>query len=1833
MDPGGSPLDLGFCPPTPRLLVEDSQPEPDSGDEGEHEDPLRTLPGLRSRGGTQEGTRGRRRQLWCPAGTAAAAAQEGEAAGACRGRQGRAARGPGRGGSAGEPGPWPAPSPPPPPLLPPPDSAGALLSQVLEPLPPPVRNNRKADPPGGAAPGSLGAEESGMSQLGLGTLALSQSQDLDGGDADTTGDPGRERPPQLTGGDPAREGGKQEEARRGDEDEVTRSGSECPESSTPRILQFHKEFARSPTSACHPLDRRPQGKDPSGWHSQDADVLSTQEDMFGQSSTTDGGCATSKVEETSSPGGTPADPLHVLHLSGQGPLSTCASGLGTPSPGALQPVPLIIPRSPTEQGEEVAAAATAGKQEEEPRETRTPGLPQPSTPLSQDAPAVIPIPSQPEFSHDTFLPTPSLEEGPEAQTEKGVGPGAGLPADGSEVPEAAAAASVTEGYLPLHSGEACPLALCASERSQSTEEMAVAAHGTRVTGGCSKQQQFNEDNQALLVQPAGSHSTAQVGAGDDLGSQGSLLGKGSLESECEVIPETPREEQEAAALLRDDEGPCLRLTSSREEKVAQHVDSAATSGDSQKVPQVAGEVALADPGSLDGGCLEDSREAVLEAKATFPRDGPGVTLKLSDSQSQPELEGSRSQGRASTSPGVTLLPADISASRSSLGSLAEEGEDKALPLAPEEGVGGPTTKQDKAPESQAVVAAPEHGSREAPALPVSQPLAAREDSVLGKNVPLSEEGEETAVSVTLQEGSSPGKAEGRGDSQQKPHVLEGEMLLAHQRVPGLPASLPSASPFHLALRKEGDVVQPLTSITPRLIAQLKKGPRRHSTPIEAGNCPESTIATSDVTAEGTNNMTVASPLASAELEESDRGGSKATHEEGGKLSLRMDLVTPVTEESDESLPFSLDKSEAGEKKNGSVAGAACSFWKMPSVFTRVCEDQHEDKAQDPELPHSLFRGDLFNFPSSQEEQEPLGAWQSQQRFVSLGRGQVLDSGMNEKPSVDCVEEGEAMEAEAAGNQEEKEQKAPKEPDSVVVAEGNNKGHVLKSGGSSGGGSSGGGSSSSGGGGGSGSSKGIQAVAQVPGRPAGVMSAATQTTSNSQVEVGTSVAGLWPGQQDAKVQTEEEQGCGSSAASAGRASEPLHSQHEEEFDCAPPPPGRVLRRHVRTIREVRTVVTRLITDVYYKDGAEVERKVVEEREGPLVECQESEVEVSPSRTGGSSLLASGDLGDVSSFSSKASGLRHTCSGGSSAMSGTHSSTSSGRGATLLKAEGAGQGVAHGDVVLPGIRKLRGSLLPVEALSVTASPDENRPAHISGHPLEGQEQAGVSLRRSSSPEIPLQERLGLSHSMGFSSSTFSSSGNSFVGLRVVAKWSSNGYFYSGTITQDVGGAKYKLLFDDGYECDVPGRDILLCDPLPLETEVTALSEDEYFSAGVVKGHRKESGELFYCIEKDGQRKWYRRAAVILSLEQGNRLREQFGLGPYEPVTPLTKAADISLDNLVEGKRRRRNLGSPSTSSSMTPTRKGPESPQTPHRLLPGKRKLAAPEEEKFPAKRGRRSAPTKSGARSREVVSPSVGGGDLGDVQALDDRWGPLPPNKTLFLGYAFLLTMANPADKLSHCQKPAVTSEEEEEFLEDTPYNKHYIELQLQAGGGFILEDFNESQCSAAYRCLLIADQHCRTRLYLLCLARGIPCVSHVWVHDSCHANQLQNYRNYLLPAGYSLQEQRLLEWHPRENPFHKLKVLLVSNEQQDFLELWSEILMMGGAASIKQQKSALWSKDVGLGVFDVVVTDPSCPEDILKCAEALQLPVVTQEWVIQSLIAGKRVGYKHPKYQHVSVSS
>uniref|UniRef100_A0A8C3NEL5 TP53-binding protein 1 n=1 Tax=Geospiza parvula TaxID=87175 RepID=A0A8C3NEL5_GEOPR len=1706
-------------------------------------------------------------------------------------------------------------------------------------------------------------EDTGMSQLQFGVLELSQSQDFESDLVPSEGDARHQlhSGPTVVSSRLVKNESKYEffaDNIETDSSTEAHTALESQAEKSERTLQVAEEHTRKET----PVSGASKTEESLGSGHEESDILSTQEEMFPENhatATAGSGSLITKVEEGNSLACTPARSLQVLQLSGQAFLvqegdSTVSSGLVIPPPVSFGPNALV-PSSPTEQGKAEDGRELMQKQKGDmlvemafpcipPRPL---AQPQASTPVSQSAPTFFPgsltMPSQPEFSHDIFVPTQSPENKHGEEKTAGLTPLC-LPGDLSGSTDALSKMSTDDSVL--QPPDSCKLMLSASACSQPTNT--DISSGSLNTGQDCETTQVERISEckasdSRLCSVENEKIKLKVNAGDQAPSEnGEKAKKENVET-----PGMPVGQFVSADVGED--GP-LASTIHREIECISGSQAAADQSGLLEILSYAQESSK--PEAVPETQCEEQEEKLQIKEKQIKEDRSVVNITLShrfilerEGQCHEDKEVNDScKNSKNVAQELEKVGPECQGKEALKACTFDTGEAKIMDKM--------TTNMAKLNE---VLAKPSVGEllEQHDLLPKLKSDVQSEVALCAKNHPdCSELGQVVITSnqPSLQE---------RGF---ETHVVQHENLV--------PKSMEDTVMTRNLEQEEQ--MQPQEKAT-------SKSPSPSSVD---DTCPDSTIATSDVTAEGTmgtNDVTVESAVVSADVSEVyEKGESGVVPELDAKLSLRMNLVTPVNDGSEESLPFSLEKPAASDRKDGSSAAAeaAASSQKASSVFSRVCEVRREDEARGHGLSTSPFRGDQLFFPGTQEDAElhtNPSDWQYQQQKADGSGGQSL---IPRRMQQDChqqssgAEDGESMETDVVSTQaEDRRRMQRKQSKAVQIDQSQDRWENIKN-------------------------KGIQTTADCLFTRTTVTTA-TQTSEEicRQVETGTSMSGQKPGQQDVSVQTDES---GEKLVNtSGDDTDSLRSQGEEEFNLLHPPKGQVQRRHMRTIREVRTVVTRVITDVYYINGAEVERKVVEETEEPVVECQECETDMSPSRTAGGSSLTSGDLGDVSSFSSKASSLHRTSSGGSSGHSATHSSGISGRGTGAVK--GKVCGTETSEFALPIGRGILGKLSPrkgagqpasplrvsqtgalpceeeedcmpgtcqagrapvtlrgrgrrgrppsrttgtrdlaglpgMEDLSTTASPEEKSFTRSVRLP-DGGEKSGISgfcaLRRSDSPEIPFQV---VTVPLDCADS---STGSSFVGLRVVAKWSLNGYFYSGRITQDVGAGKYKLCFDDGHECDVLGRDILLCDPIPLETEVTALSEDEYFSAGVVKGHRKESGELYYCIEKEGQRKWYKQMAVILSQEQGNKLREQFGLGPYEPVTPVTKAADISLDNLVEGKRKRRsNLGSPSaSSSSTTPTRKGQESPRVPPVSLSGKRKLLASEDERSPAKRGRKSAVIKPGAvRGGEFLS-TCEGADVADPPVLHSDHGPLPHNKTLFLGYAFLLTMATPSDKSVNHQKPSDgptgSSEEEEDFLEMTPYDKHYVAQQLRAGAGYILEDFNETQCNAAYQCLLIADQHCRTQKYLLCLARGIPCVSHIWVHDSCHANQLQNYRNYLLPAGYSLQEQKLLEWHPRENPFHNLKVLLVSDQQENFLDLWSEILMTGGAASVKQHYSRAQNKDIALGVYDVVVTDFSCPAGVLKCAEALRLPVVSQEWVIQSLIAGERVGYKqHPKYKH-----
>ncbi|XP_051776166.1 TP53-binding protein 1 isoform X3 [Erpetoichthys calabaricus] len=1014
-------------------------------------------------------------------------------------------------------------------------------------------------------------------------------------------------------------------------------------------------------------------------------------------------------------------------------------------------------------------------------------------------------------------------------------------------------------------------------------------------------------------------------------------------------------------------------------------------------------------------------------------------------------------------------------------------------------------------------------------------------------------------------------------------------------------------PFHFTLPKEGEMVHHVAVATPPLLGPLKLAPR-HSTPIELGSCSE------------TGNLCEDGALPTSDIAAEEIRVVAESNE--GKLSLQMKMVMPSSEETPESAQFSLQKPISSEEEipvstaeNISKAIPRSSSGSISALHSResISDGPRTQRLKHISRSHAVMSSDLDIADESCEMplREDVELQSGSATYHSKEMGCLTK--LNYKELESQTEMLVQRPVTEASTQTEGHLKA-------CVEELEPRENILKS------------------------------------CSMGVQTESTNQICQRAISQQTSFDASIPLNESGKQKEVSQQ----------MSFDDNSKQESINKDEVTPPflsiPGHSVSRHVRTTREIRTTVTRIITDVYYENGKEINRTVIEESDEPVVDCRVSESDMSSSRSRCS--MTSGDLGDVSSLSSKASSLQRsssaTSSTGAAPVKAVPSETAgefaiptgrqgpfksaspqkscvqlhgslgwpespegtvSGRedrdraSRRPLSSQGRGKrgrpssytsSCSRNDVIMAQKDKTPSSVSSSSEESITAfthvcsQPDSNKSHLVCEASPRG------ALRRSNSPEIAL-----------LSPQSTDTSSNSFVGLRVVAKWSSNGYFYSGCIIRDVGDGRFRLLFDDGYECDVLGKDILLCDPIPLETEVTALSDDEYFSSGVVKGHKKQGTDFFYCVEKDGQRKWYRRMAVILSLEQGNRLREQYGLGPYEPTTPFTKASDISLDNLVEGKRKRRGNLINNSTPSRTPT----ESPRG--SACSSKRKLMCSEDDQSPAKRGRKSSFPKKAWQHGEMCSTSESGCDLpSNSSDLVETFGPLPQSTSLFLGYAFLLTTSSENDRETN----HTGDNKEEEYVETAPYNKQYTERQLRAGGGYVMLDVSDSQCNSSYERLLIADQHCRTQKYLLSVANGIPCVSHIWVRDCCRANQTLSFRNYMLPAGLGLLENRIIEWHPRRSPFESLQVLLISEKH---LELWADLLMMGGASSVRQHSATSQNKDIAVGVYNLLVTDTSCSDSVLKCAAALDIPVVSPEWVIQSIIVGERQDYDaHPKYKH-----
>ncbi|XP_051987627.1 TP53-binding protein 1 isoform X2 [Xyrauchen texanus] len=1555
---------------------------------------------------------------------------------------------------------------------------------------------------------------------------------------------------------------------------------------------------------------------PDSQEDEDDEIISSQDDLFeNDRNGTRAESSISQLDKEHMPTSTPAHTLRLLHLSGQGTLvqesiSQQSVDFVAATQDNLSQTPYIVPNSPTEKEQNYNEAAespmdTSGppedlpqRREEEPMDMDPCPKPQPtaSTPVSQNSPVFVlekslSVPSQPEFSHDVFISTPSLDPGNNSQ--------------GTEAPNNKLlhqnSALGTESRFPKQTDPPEKLTKPSSSSSQPSEvaecfqlELSSENNYSQKTQAFiveedSQATQIEEEKATLDVDKSGlkhhSQKNSKNGMGPEPGKTSNSQNNSEVpDSKCtSALPEGAEDctsqklhsqsviggsQSKVAFGATQSQRPvstgCVSDTPSSPQK-SKTVDLTVTSSSQASQPE--GKPVSCTPIPVTTQSQSQSFLTVSSPKNTENAKGLSQSQKLS----QPIIHSVITDSIRNTEEGEQMDEGDIQST--------ERDEDTGLNLALSQSqVLSPKPIEDEEvveqeersqcepikdhhssskeesfsvmvlEESQRVSQERVKNGRSQPFISSLQPV---KSSMLDKREPTTKiSGSQPVRSTEV----SPLQLEKAKSQSIKPtdagQHKDPERMNSDNDANKSLSDSSGELPFHFTLPKEGELIHPAVSATPLQISQLKKTPR-HSTPIEMTSFSEPSEG--DVTRETT--------MAASEIsvEESREGEVPVTVDGDGKLSLRMKLVTPVEEGSSGSEHFSLQKpplmdEEGSVSKATTVAMAVTS----PSVFSRVREAhrqvQVEDDVESSDLPLSRQQSQPFN--CSLKTDSALSPNRSRGTVGSRTSGRVseaiphqsLHPGGSEAHSEPLV---------SGLSSPNKEQEVP-------------------------------------------------STSEMPSpRTPFKQRAVSQQTS---VDITSTTSP--PSKRAVSQQTSFDLSGPHNLSGRGEQSTPTRTQ-----------PGPSMRRHVRTIQEVRTTVTRIITDVYYENGREVDRKVTQESEDPMVDRCVVDNDMSPSRTGSS--MTSGDLADVSSLSSKAPS-HHSSSGTSSGGLGPIRMPDfimpPSRGAKSGRRWGWQQPRTQNAVVGSEVTDARGSRVTTQ-LSPRGRARRGRPPSRSplsrggrigqrggahGQTVSSSEEEAFAQRHAGASGSPAEpSTTGRSDSLNTTSPDNSTGTSSFVGLRVLAKWSSNSYFYSGSITRDLGENHFRLLFDDNQECEVQGKDILLCDPIPLETEVTALTEEEFFNIGVVKGHKTQGSDFLYCIEKDGQSMWYNRTSVILSMEQGNRLREQYGLGPYEPSTPQTMASDISLDNLVEGKRRRR--GNPSGTG--TPNRSSSNSPRTPGPS--GKRKLiSGSEDERTPAKRGRRGGGARVGQRTA-ACNTSGSGIDLpSDPNDLVATHGPLPENSSLFMGFVFLLTASSESERESNLQ----SSDDDEEYVQRAPYNKEYTVRQLEAGGGMILPDFNEEQCKAAYQSLLIADQHCRTRKYLMCVAGGVPCVSQIWVRDCCQEKKLLNYRNYLLPAGQG-PEGRIVEWHPRCNPFNALKILLIL---EDRVDLWTSLLSMGGVAKVHHHKENQDISHIPAVKFDLAVTASPC--EVLKHV-AKDIPVVSLEWLIQSLICGKCLGY------------
>lgn len=362
---------------------------------------------------------------------------------------------------------------------------------------------------------------------------------------------------------------------------------------------------------------------------------------------------------------------------------------------------------------------------------------------------------------------------------------------------------------------------------------------------------------------------------------------------------------------------------------------------------------------------------------------------------------------------------------------------------------------------------------------------------------------------------------------------------------------------------------------------------------------------------------------------------------------------------------------------------------------------------------------------------------------------------------------------------------------------------------------------------------------------------------------------------------------------------------------------------------------------------------------------------------------------------------------------------------------------------------------------------------------------------------------------------------VGKVVFAKWSDNNY-YPGEVTEKTKN-KFSVKFYDGKskllieEFIIPMPDVLR---EGLSVYATT-EEDDYGSVGIIMKSENVKNVTHYTIEMDnGKRIQVQTKDIFLKPDQAQILKEEMDIALKNiPKTPQ-HLSQVSLDNLVDGKRRSKRAATPTITTPKSRKGISPRASRITDSISPsgsgipkvkGKKKaLSTSESEAKTSESNVSTTEDVDGVQPELLTMPAmqVSKGPSTRVkgkgkskQSYDDvELGPIPPpSSSIFKNMSFILTSTSSEISSRHHTDDSCSetgTENEEEWLK-IPFSKDRVKKQLVNGGGTVYDSFKQIPPAEYKKTKLITNVPNLTAKSIQCLSVGITAYSHKWVIQCC----------------------------------------------------------------------------------------------------------------------------------------